>query len=79
MSHTCLLLHGHCDRLSGRSRIGTTTVAMPALITVSDCDRLSGRSRIGTGQIRDRVELVNCDRLSGRSRIGTRLEGRYDA
>ena len=35
-----------CDRLSGRSRIGTTL--SHALKTSLYCDRLSGRSRIGT-------------------------------
>ena len=38
---------GGSDRLSGRSRIGTSDIK-PSIIQVSCSDRLSGRSRIGT-------------------------------
>ena len=54
------LANGNCDRLSGRSRIGTRR-ASKKLSAIPYCDRLSGRSRIGTwmqmGQ-RDRQKIA---------------------
>ena len=62
-----------CGRSSGRSRIGTITIAALRLRR-RDCGRSSGRSRIGTSRQQGAPITKNCGRSSGRSRIGT-LEG----
>ena len=64
------LAYQDCDRLSGRSRIGTLTLSSKPIYHILR----SSFGAIEDWNVKGRTDVVggaNCDRLSGRSRIGT--------